>query len=338
MADTNGDGIDDTTGQPVGGLDPQLLAFLSASGLDPQSLLAPTAQPTSQADIAAAALDAARAMSQPYSSTLPWWAQGLRDSLISQDQFPGAYSSGEGLVYLDTEKHTEPGAPVNKFATDVGGDTGPGTTSSQDFALTVSQAEQLPYMWSNDEVISAIERLKAAGLQVDTFDDLVSAWSGLVDRAAKTYALTDGQRKLTPWDVLDIYKNEGEATGSGPFSGKKTTVQRNVTEITEGEAWANIQNTLSSMLGRDPSDQETRDFTYRMNQLAAENPSISRTVTRYKNGEAVSSSTHTDPGFTSADVAQEAYDTAQDDPEYAEFRGASYLFNAAMSALGPLGG
>ena len=92
------------------------------------------------------------------------------------------------------------------------------------------------------------------------------------------------------------------------------------------------------MLGRDPTDQEMRDFTYRMNQLAARNPSISKTITSYKNGEAVSQNTHTNPGFTAADMAQKAYDTAQSNPDYAEYQSATTYFNAALSALGPIGG
>lgn len=126
--------------------------------------------------------------------------------------------------------------------------------------------------------------------------------------------------------------------GTAAFSGPKVTTSRNVTEIDEGEAWASLQGTLSQMLGRDPSDQELRDFTYRMSQSAARNPSVSRTVTQYKDGEATSSSTRTRPGFTSADLAREAYDQAQSDPDYAEFRSASYLFNAAVAALGEIGG
>lgn len=133
-------------------------------------------------------------------------------------------------------------------------------------------------------------------------------------------------------------ENYGIKPEDQPFTGKKTTTQRNVTDISEGEAWSTLQNNLSQLLGRDPSDQETRDFVYRMNALAASNPTISKTVTRYKNGEAVASTTHTDPGLTSADVAQEAYQQAQNDPNYAEYQAAATYFNAAMSALGPIGG
>ena len=133
-------------------------------------------------------------------------------------------------------------------------------------------------------------------------------------------------------------ENYGVDPASEPFTGSRTTTSRNVTEVSEGEAWSTLQNTLSNLLGRDPNDQETRDFVYRMNQMAATNPSISKTVTQYKDGIGVSSSTHTDPGFTGADMAEDAYDGAQNDPDYAEYRAATTYFNSLMSALGPIGG
>lgn len=130
----------------------------------------------------------------------------------------------------------------------------------------------------------------------------------------------------------------GSAAAEDAFTGTKKQVSRSVSDITEGQAFSSLQGTLSAMLGRDPSDDEVRDFTYRMNALAAENPSISTTIARYKNGEMVGTKTKTDPGFTPDDMAMEAYEGAQADPEYAETQAGITYFNAAMSALGPMGG
>lgn len=125
--------------------------------------------------------------------------------------------------------------------------------------------------------------------------------------------------------------------GEAPFTGDKKTVSRSVSDVSEGEAWYTLQRTLSTMLGRDPNDQEVRNFAYRMNGLAAQNPSISKTITHYKDGEAVSSTTNTSGGFGEADIAQEAYDTAQNDDDYAEFQAASVYFDALQSAIQPIG-
>lgn len=211
-------------------------------------------------------------------------------------------------------------------------------TSTKDKVRSVDQAMSLPYTWEDDEIKSAMERMRDAGFEVKSFDDVVGVWGSLVERAALTYTATEGKKKVTPWDVLDMNASEtGIPDGRGGFTGRKTQTAKNVSEISEGQAWSVLQSNLSQMLGRDPSDQEVRDFTYRMNQLAAKNPSISKTVTRYKNGEAVSSNTTTDPGFTGEDALQKAYKRAQNDPEYAEYQAATTYFEAAMGALGAIG-
>lgn len=122
------------------------------------------------------------------------------------------------------------------------------------------------------------------------------------------------------------------------FTGKQKQVSRSISEITEGQAWASIQGNLQQMLGRDPTDQEVRDFMYRMNRLAAENPNITTTVQRYKDGELMSQTQRNDPGFTAADMAQEAYEQVQNDPEYAEYQAATTYFSALQQALGAIGG
>lgn len=124
----------------------------------------------------------------------------------------------------------------------------------------------------------------------------------------------------------------------GPFSGTKTQTSTSVSQISEGEAWSTLRQGLQAMLGRDPSDEEVRDFTYRMNQLAAQNPAISKTITSYKNGDAISSHTEAiDSGFSGADVQQAAYHDAVNDPQYAEYQSATTYYNAALSALGAIG-
>lgn len=333
------------------GLDPALASLFASAGIDPASLMG-GGQASQPQSLAEALIGSAMTVSgrqgltgQSFTGALPPWAQHLPTSVTSNadfDPYLGVVSQqGDERVYFgDTAHHKTVETPANKFASEMGGPTTTETvTTHSDKTMTVVQAMNLPYTWDESEVADTMKRMKAAGVQVNSFDDLVSAWGSLVNRAAMTYSLSEGKRHVTPWDVLDLYKSEAQAAGTWVDPNRKeTVVQRNVTDITEGEAWSNLQNTLSQMLGRDPSDQETRDFTYRMNQLAASNPTISKTITKYKNGEVASTSTHTDPGFTSADMAQEAYTSAQNQPDYAEYRGASYLFNAAMQALGPIGG
>lgn len=185
--------------------------------------------------------------------------------------------------------------------------------------------------------------LAAAGYVEDEGADYLSTRAGYLEMLEDVYALQGAGQKIGPKEYL---KSIAQLNGYDPddadsenFTGSKTFVERGVADITEGEAWAEIQGTLQRMLGRDPSEQETRDFTYRMNHLAASNPTISTTVAQWKNGELTGDrSTSTKKGFTAADMEKEAYDQAQADPDYAEYTAASSLFNAALSALGPIGG
>jgi hypothetical protein len=205
--------------------------------------------------------------------------------------------------------------------------------------LTYAQAINLPYTWDDDEVVENMRKFRKAGINVTDFDGLKNAWSAAVDRAAMMYSMSKGQKKVTPWDVLELHKKERKDAGvfTDFEDGDRTVKYTSVTDISEGASWEVLRTTLSSLLGRDPTDQELRDYSYRMNTLAAKNPSITESITRYKAGEVVSEDRTTTGGFDSADMAKEAYEQAQNDPEYAKVQGGTTLFNALMQALGAVG-
>lgn len=269
---------------------------------------------------------------------LPKWVLAL--DISPRKAMAGAES---GLVYMGTgskeststvrlwEGTPGEGAPTLHTRT---------TEVEKDKIKTAEQAAMMPYTWDEGELANAMKRMQDAGLDVKTFEDVVGVWGGLVERASLTFAATKGERKLTPWDVLDLTQAEGKASGTLAEDPNRREVftTRSVGEISEGQAWSVLQSNLSQMLGRDPSDQEVRDFTYRMNQLAAKNPSISKTITRYKNGEPVGQTTReVDPGLTAEDVAMKAYKSAQNDEMYAETQAATTYFEAALGALGAIG-
>ena len=212
----------------------------------------------------------------------------------------------------------------------------------EDTTATATQVKNQPYLWDEQEVTEALKKFRRAGVPVETFDDLVQAWGSMVDRAAYTYSLSEGAKKITPWDVLDMYKSEAKAAGSyidyqEKMNGTQTSTTRSVAEISEGQAFTVLQDNLSRLLGRDPSDDEVKDYLHRMNSLAAANPSITRTVQKFKNGEVVSTTNTTSGGFDAADMQMAAYEQAQGDDEYAETQAATTYFNALQSALGALG-
>ncbi|HET6917290.1 MAG TPA: hypothetical protein VFH56_14445 [Acidimicrobiales bacterium] len=218
----------------------------------------------------------------------------------------------------------------------------PGTpkTESSDKTITTAQAMSLPYVWSDEKVREAMKKMRQAGLDVTSFHDMELEWRALVDRASKMYDLSQGQNKVTPWDVLELQKREAKAAGNfvNFQNGSETTTSRSVSDITQGESWRALQSTLSTLLGRDPTSQELRDYTYRMNQLAAQNPTLTTTVHHYVAGREKSQDSNTTGGFGADDLAQNAYQQAQDNPDYGAFQSATTYFNAAVSALGAIGG
>lgn len=331
-------------------------------------------QPYSLADIEQllAGLGRSSQTTAPYVGSMPSWVpqpvrkyvrQGVLDPYVGTGQNPGSWRVYMGRAPArDVARHRPtppaggggyPGAGVASGGGYPGANANsvPSTTrhkAAHDKTVTIQQAANEPYLWDSNQVASAIKKFQAAGVAgVTDFDTLTKAWGGLVQRAGSMYSLSSGKRKVTPWDVLDLYKTEQEKAGITPaplgpgdpgFNGSVSHVTRTVSTISKGDAWTALQQTLSHMLGRDPSDQELRDFTYRMNSLASSDPSITKTIEKYKNGQVASTTNHTNAGFDSNDIAQQAYNKAQSDPDHAEFQAATTYYNAALSALGPIGG
>lgn len=351
-----------------GGGGTNLLSSLLGPGFDPSKILATDPLAAEKAPPSVAELLLGTSMDvtgrygqtgRDYAGALPIWAQGAAQKVAGSadpynwDPYLGIVNQqGDERVYLGI---TDFKLPKDWAGTQVDtSDMSPraleekgrkdaemakkGSVKTDD-TQTATQAKNQPYLWDQEKVTETMKKMRSSGILVKSFDDMVNVWGTMVDRAAATYSLSAGEKKLTPWDVLDMYKSEAKAAGSFTDyqSGSTRTTQRSVSEVTDGEAFSALQSKLSEMLGRDPSDQEVRDFAYRMNHLAAQNPAITKTITRYKNGDVVGSNSKTHGGFTADDVMQNAYEDAQNAPGYAEYQGATTYFNAAMSALGGMG-
>lgn len=312
-------------------VDALLAQALSEAGVDPNN---PTA---AQVDPSSPLTYAALSISQRV-SILPRWARDLKVlGLGKEEQAP------EMFVYMADAKRVVPGVEnPSQFDTPQGlreGTVEPEAVETSK-AQTVTRALNQPYLWDEEELDEAMKRMQDAGLDVKSFDDVNNVWQGLVERAAKTYTISEGEKKVTPWDVLDLVRREDETANGGedPDNFTHVSTSKSVQDISEGEAWATLQNNLSRMLGRDPSDQEVRDFTHRMNSLAARNPAISKTISTYKDGRLTNSkTTEVESGFTADDMMHDSYEATQADPEYGAFQAGATYFNAAMGALGPIG-
>lgn len=309
-------------------VDDLLSQALTEAGIDPSNPTATVADPSSPLTYAALSVS-------QRTSFLPAWARDLKVlGLGKEEQAP------EMFVFMNDR--TVRGTP-GTFDTPQGfNSTVEGTPAGEvTKAQTVTRALNQPYLWDEEELDEAMKRMQDAGLDVKSFEDVNSVWQGLVERAAKTYTISEGEKKVTPWDVLDLVQRE-DATANGSAVDDENfthvSTSKSVQDISEGEAWSTLQNNLSRMLGRDPSDQEVRDFTHRMNSLAARNPAISKTISTYKDGRLTNSTTNeVESGFTADDMMQDSYESAQSNPEYGAYQAASTYFNSAMSAMGAIG-
>jgi hypothetical protein len=215
-------------------------------------------------------------------------------------------------------------------------------TKAGDATQTVAAVSNQPYLWTSDQVAEAIKKFQDAGYSnVRDFNSMLGEWGNLVQQAGAMYSMSSGQRKVTPWDVLELNKTAAQKAGTFGVGGSPSTVTqrtRSVSTITNGDGWSVLQNTLSRMLGRDPTDEEVRDFVGRMNHLAAAHPTVTTSTTSGIGTGHQSTSSHTKPGFDQNDILQNAYQQAQENPDYAEVQSATTYFNSALSALGAIGG
>lgn len=218
------------------------------------------------------------------------------------------------------------------------------------------------------------KRLVGAGLitpeQAAQVSNIEKVWVDTLETAAKFYS---NGRRLTPWDVLDLQKKEygksqggvpkgysavtgnmlpGWTTGADgnpvhapygldPETGKpkgryqtSSSQSASVNDLTDGDAWAIMQNAASQALGRDVSHEEIREFAYKANQIAAENPDEVRT-TQTVDGRTGDSSSYTErsSGFNQNDAQKMAQEELEATPEAGAYQAATTYFNAMLGAL-----
>ena len=113
-----------------------------------------------------------------------------------------------------------------------------------------------------------------------------------------------------------------------------TSTSTSVNDLSDGDAWAIMQNAATQALGRDVSHEEIREFAYRANQIAAENPDKVAT-TQTVDARTGDSSSHTSKktGFNSNDAQRMAQEELEDTPEAGAYQAATTYFNAMLGAL-----
>lgn len=193
---------------------------------------------------------------------------------------------------------------------------------------------------------------------VTDYHTFYKLWQRLVNRAAQAFSTTDPNTghitPMTPFEVLALDKQAGaqpngtqtplDVTGTG-FTGQRVVDKtKTVSDISEGALWTNLNNSMTQLLGRAPTTQELRDFAYRVNQLAAANPEVQKTIGTYVNGKLTGANTVDQQGFNPSTsimkegVQEQANLYAKEQPDYGAYQAASTYYNATQQAVGAIGG
>lgn len=126
----------------------------------------------------------------------------------------------------------------------------------------------------------------------------------------------------------------GPAGGSGQPS-RTVSTQRSVQKFSAQQLQEAATSIAQQALGRALTKEELARVTASVNKQGKKNPTVSRTVTKYK-GSNTSSSTTTKGGIDETQVMRSEIEQGD---EYKVYQQASTYFNAMMSALrGPAGG
>lgn len=266
--------------------------------------------------------------------------QGYQAPSLIQGAHPGQLDPND-RVYMGHQSSEVVGTPEP-------GSPRPTITKSTPKSMTVQQAMNLPYTWygTDDKKIQLLQKqMRQAGYSIgsggDAFGDMVSVWQGLVQQASQVYVQSDGKNLVTPYDILSSRKKQAIADGRVDSNGNSisTSTSRSINDLSQGEAWQVLQGTMQQMLGRDPTDQEVRDFLSAANNDASQDPTVTKTTTTTNSRTGVSNSkSNTTGGYTAADAAKSAYDNLHNDADYAKYQSATTYFNAMVSALGEVAG
>lgn len=189
--------------------------------------------------------------------------------------------------------------------------------------------------WLSDplKVEEIKKRAQAAGLNVQSFDDISKLWESVVNQAATTFSRTS--KKVTPWALLEM---RGKYAGPNGKMQDKITTSTQIDEMDPAEARGLFEQTATNMLGRAPSQAELDDFIAKAQMIARENPAIS--TTRSKVGfdgevEEGTSQTVTKGGaqVVNAKAQMAAQDMAKQDEEYGAYQAAGTYFPLLFDAL-----
>lgn len=205
-----------------------------------------------------------------------------------------------------------------------------------------------------------LDKVDDAAAQM-SLGELLAAYSNLLGDAENRYGV--GQ-KITPtqllkkaidyrldqagvkWDgklgsldtskLTSLFSEAGIGAESlSPYANATiTTTSKSVDFLNPMDAKNLVRGMLQQQLGRDPSQAEYEDFLGAVHAAEQDNPSTTKTTTKYdENGAPMDTSSVTHGGMSAGAYEQLAYDRATRNPDWAEWQAMGTYAPALFSAL-----
>lgn len=204
--------------------------------------------------------------------------------------------------------------------------------------MTLADARAQWYQYTQAQRLDFAREAYSLGYLTTSPTDIKGAqsvWEYAIEESANF--LSAGHQDVDPTTVLhwNIGANKqalADRADAGPGS---HTTSNPVNLLDKANVQAIATTALQNALGRNPTQAEINTFFNTIHEKQLADPG-STTTTRDAAGN-VTAQVST-AGYTSDDANQYLQSQIQNDPEFAKFQGGTTYFNAAMSALGAIGG
>jgi len=201
-----------------------------------------------------------------------------------------------------------------------------------DRTATVSQVQSQFYGWDSDTRSKFLTQLSLAGYNTQgmTDSDMAKAWGAYAEQSAMYYS---AGRKFTPWDILAKDRNMRE-NAPAPTPRTTTTTESATNLSTRGDAHAIFLKSAQSLLGRDPTGEEVKQFQSTLNAYEKAHPTVQTTTSTFLGQDLQKRSTTTKGGVSADEQQMMSMEDIKKDPEYGAYQAATTYFGALMDMIG----
>lgn len=189
-----------------------------------------------------------------------------------------------------------------------------------------SRAQEF-YSWDQQKLSQFRNQLQLAGYSSGTMNrlQLASAWNDL-SKESDAYAAAG--KKISPYDIL----NTDAASGNvGPKT--KTTTSSIVNYTDPNTARSIVNQSMAALMGRNPTNQEIKQFTDALHSYEAKNPQVSQQTVDTNTGQITDSKT-VDKRINQPGMQQMAEDQIKSTKEYGSVQAATTYMDALRKMVG----